>query len=149
MDIEVLIKLFERDIIRLEKELDAFHDEKNIWETLPGISNSSGNLALHLAGNLNHFIGASIGETGYVRQREAEFSSKDVPRKDLIKTLEATRLVVATSLRKMTPAHLNLNYPDEVFGYSMTYGYFLTHLVSHLSYHLGQINYLRRALEGE
>lgn len=147
MNVEVLIKLFERDIDKTIKELQSYNDEANIWKLTDTIGNSAGTLALHLVGNLNHFIGTHIGETSYVRDRNAEFSMQDIPRKDLIKSLESTKMVVSTSLRKLTPAHLDLDYPLEVFGYKMSYGYFLTHLIGHLSYHLGQINYHRRLLD--
>jgi uncharacterized damage-inducible protein DinB len=147
MNAEVLTKLFEQSIDRLIKEVESYNDEANLWKTDGTVNNSAGTLTLHLAGNLNHFIGAVIGENGYVRNRAAEFSLTDIPRADLVKSLEATKMVVTTSLQALRPAHLDLDYPLEVFGYVMSNGYFLTHLIGHLNYHLGQVSYHRRLLD--
>ncbi len=67
---ELLSEFFERDIIKLKEEIVLYKDETNLWKVENKISNSAGNLCLHLIGNLNHFIGATVGNTGYVRQRE-------------------------------------------------------------------------------
>ena len=142
-----LIDLYARDLDKLIIELNAFNNEVNLWVTQGAISNSAGNLTLHLIGNLNHFIGAIIGRTGYVRNREREFSDKDVPRDQLISSVNETKKVVLSSLQKFDEAQLKSTYPMQVFGYDMTYEYFLIHLFSHLNYHLGQINYLRRLLD--
>ncbi len=141
-----LAELFERDLLKLKEELNKFHDETNIWKTTAGISNSAGNLALHLVGNLNHFIGATLGNTGYVRTRELEFSTKDVPRNQLTATLDSTIITVNNVLTALTRENLERNYPIDLLGQKTTL-FFLTHLYGHLSYHLGQINYLRRMLE--
>jgi hypothetical protein len=135
--VEVLVELFNRDITRCIKEIEAFKNEENIWLTYAGINNSAGNLCLHLIGNLNTYIGEQIGKIGYIRNRELEFSSKGIPKADLIKNLENTLGVVSDSLNKMNQGDLEKEYPL----------FFITHLSTHLNYHLGQINYLRRNLE--
>lgn len=145
--IDALIKLYTRDLEKLSFEIDAFQKEENLWCIEGEIKNSAGNLCLHIMGNLNHFIGAIIGGQDYVRNREAEFADKEIPRHDMIRSIEATKKSVVGSLEKMDRSLLERSYPIEVFGYEMTYQYFLIHLVAHLNYHLGQINYLRRILE--
>lgn len=145
--IDSLIKLFTRDLEKLASEISAFKKEDNLWRIEGDIKNTAGNLCLHLTGNLNHFIGAVIGNTGYVRHREAEFADKHIPRPEMIRSIHETKRVVSDTLEKMNPQLLTLNYPIDVFGEKMTYEYFLIHLESHLNYHLGQINYLRRILE--
>ncbi len=141
---EVLINLINRDLDKLVEEINSFSKEAKLWYTDGDIKNSAGNLTLHLVGNLNHFIGAVIGKTGYVRNRDAEFSDKNVPKAKLISMVKETKDVVNESLNNMNKDLLKGDYPIEVFGSKMTYEYFLIHLITHLNYHLGQINYLRR-----
>lgn len=140
-----LAKLFDRDLERLHKELDLTPDEL-LWQVSGQINNSPGNLFLHISGNLQHFIGAILGQSGYVRDREGEFGKKGLPKADLAKDIESAKTVIQQTLEKMKPAELDEIYPLEVFGYPMTTGYFLIHLNSHLNYHYGQINYFRRIL---
>ena len=138
--------LLARDLNRLAQEINAYTDETLLWETAPGISNSAGNLCLHLLGNLNSYIGVELGQTAYVRDRNLEFSARDVPRIELLARISATRDVVTRALSAMNDTQLSAAYPADVLGYPMTVHYFLTHLVGHLNYHLGQIDYHRRLL---
>lgn len=147
MLIETLKSLFSRDLNKLKLEIASYQNESQIWAIDKDISNSAGNLTLHLIGNINHFIGNQIGETGYQRNRELEFSAKDIPQSELIQRIEQTNIVVTTALDKLTIADLDKNYPLIVFEKEMTTGFFLVHLSTHLAYHLGQINYHRRLLD--
>lgn len=144
---ETLIALFKRDLNKLKVEIELYKSESNLWLLEKDINNTAGNLALHLIGNLNHFIGAVLGNTGYVRQRDLEFSLKDVPRIEILKQINETIEVVEKTLKDFQFEALEKNYPIEVFGKPMTTEYFLVHLTTHLSYHLGQINYHRRLLD--
>lgn len=146
MLIETLKSLFDRDLNKLKLEIESYQNESQIWEIDKNISNSAGNLCLHLIGNLNAYIGAEIGKTGYIRNRELEFSLKDVPRSELIEKIENTILVVNKALDTLTETDLEAIYPLVVFEKEMTTGFFLIHLSTHLAYHLGQINYHRRLL---
>lgn len=142
-----IIKIFNRDLEKLKYEINAYSNEKNIWLTIDGITNCSGNLSLHLIGNLNAFIGAKLGNTGYVRQRELEFSIKNISRLQLIKQIDDVKNIVENTLKTLTEEDLQSEYkrkPDEAY---MTTEYFLIHLTTHLAYHLGQINYHRRILD--
>ena len=118
-----------------------------MWEVSGNIKNSSGNLCLHICGNLQHFIGATLGNSGYVRKRDLEFSKKNVPVSEMVKEIEKTLEVVEQTLSELNEEKLGEIYPINVFGEEMTTGFFLTHLTTHLSYHLGQINYQRRLLD--
>ena len=144
---EALAKLFIRDLDKLIQELNDFHEEQNMWIVQGNISNSAGNLALHIIGNLSHFIGTVIGGTDYQRRREEEFSKKHIPRSELIEMINQTKTTVNESLNKMDVDILKSTYPINVFGEEMTYEFFLLHLLGHLNYHLGQINYLRRIID--
>ena len=143
---KILIELYERDLDKLRTEIESYSNEEDLWKTGDGISNSAGNLCLHLVGNLQHFLGAVLGESGYVRDRDAEFANKNVARSDLLATIDSTKTIVVETLNKLSDDDFAKTYPIEVFGHPMKTGYFLTHLTTHLNYHLGQINYHRRLL---
>jgi uncharacterized damage-inducible protein DinB len=147
MLIDILKKLFTRDLTNLKAELELYRDERNIWKTEGSIANSAGNLCLHLVGNLNTYIVAEFGKTGYVRHRDLEFSLKDIPREELIRKIEETISVVTQSLEKIREMDLEQDYPVKVFDFTMSIEYFLVHLSSHFTYHLGQVNYHRRLLD--
>ncbi|MCB0490070.1 MAG: DinB family protein [Cyclobacteriaceae bacterium] len=139
-----LKKIFERDLDQLAQEISAYSKESDLWIVKGEIKNSAGNLCLHLCGNLQHFVGKVLGGTDYVRNREAEFADKNVPRSTLLKEVATTKKVVSDTLHKMSPPQLDETYPINVFGEPMTTGFFLMHLATHLTYHRGQINYHRR-----
>lgn len=139
--------LFRRDLLKLQEEISAYKKEAVIWTIDGAISNSAGNLALHLVGNLNTYLGAVIGQTEYIRNRELEFSRKDLSRVELLQLIAATIPVVEQALDRLSAADLEKEYPMLVFDRPTTTGYFLVHLSVHLGYHLGQINYHRRLLD--
>ena len=139
-------QLFDRDIRRLYKEVESYSSEGLIWQKAEGISNSGGNLCLHLMGNLNEYIGRILGNNPYQRNRSLEFSATDIPKTELLTMVEKTRENVVKTLENMDFEKLNEIYPENVLGYDMTVSYFLIHLNGHLNYHLGQINYHRRIL---
>lgn len=140
------ITLFNRDLNRLYKEIEAYSDEAVLWQHAEGISNPAGNLCLHLVGNLNEYIGRQIGRMPYQRNRPLEFSATGVNQKELLTMIENTQEVVEMALNSMRNEQLSDIYPENVLGYEMTVHYFLVHLSGHLNYHLGQINYHRRIL---
>ncbi|KPH11752.1 DinB family protein [Chryseobacterium sp. ERMR1:04] len=144
---ESLKSLYTRDLNKLKEEIEAYRNEDSMWKTDKNVANSGGNLCLHLVGNLNTFIGAELGKSGYIRNRELEFSLKNIPRAELIEKVEKTLDVVVSTLDKLSTEDLEKEYPLEALGYKMTTEYFLIHLFGHLSYHLGQINYHRRLLD--
>ncbi|WP_339753215.1 DinB family protein [uncultured Winogradskyella sp.] len=144
---ETLIKLFKRDLGKLKVEVDSYRNEANLWIVNNDISNSAGNLCLHLVGNLNYFIGAILGDSGYIRQRDLEFSLKDISKSELITQINNTIEVVESTLSSISKEDLQKEYKRLVFEDTMTTEYFLVHLTTHLAYHLGQINYHRRLLD--
>lgn len=145
--LESISTLLIRDLTKLRSEIEAYSDESKLWILEGQIANTAGNLCLHLAGNLQHFIGAILGESGYVRDRKAEFSDIHVARKEMLDRIDATIDVVSRTLGTLDPEELSQPYPQEVFGYEMQTQFFLIHLHGHLNYHLGQINYHRRLLD--
>ena len=135
-----------RELSKLKQEISSYNTEGSIWKLEGDIKNTAGNLCLHLCGNLQHFIGTVLGKSGYVRNREVEFSVKNISRELLIKEIEATINIVEITLSKLNPATVEQTYPEEVLGKPMTTGFFLIHLAAHLDYHLGQVNYHRRLI---
>lgn len=138
-----------RELEALERELSLFGDEELIWTVAPGLSNSAGTLALHVCGNLQHYVGAVLGTTGYIRNRELEFSKRGVSRQALASEIRQTIRVVHETLSGFAPDRLSLEYPEDVAGARVATGLTLLHLSAHLAHHLGQVGYLRRLLTGE
>lgn len=147
MLIDTLQTLFGRDLRKLKAEIELYQTESNLWLIEKGIANSAGNLCLHLVGNLNTYVGATIGKSNYVRNRELEFSAKQVARSELIKMVEETIEIVKSSLDELDDTTLNKEYPVLVFAEKTSMGFMLVHLTTHLAYHLGQVNYHRRLLD--
>ncbi len=141
-----LTQLFTRDLNRLIAELEKYAIESQIWLGSEGINNSAGTLALHLVGNLNYYIGATLGNTGYVRNREAEFNIRDTPRIALVNSVNQTIDMIEQVLPNLSKDLLEAEYPIHVFGKPIDTIKFLIHLQGHLNYHLGQVNYHRRLL---
>jgi hypothetical protein len=144
--INALIKLYDRDLQNLRKEIEAYENEDDLWLVRSEINNSAGNLCLHLMGNLNHFIGHHLGKTSYMRNRPLEFSDKNVFKEELIDKIEATRVMLKKVLPSISEKVLAQNHTEEFFGGHDSNEYFLIHLYGHLNYHLGQINYHRRLI---
>jgi uncharacterized damage-inducible protein DinB len=140
--------LYLREISTLERELDLYPDDASLWKELPGLPNSAGNLLLHLAGSLQHFFGATLGNTGYRRNREAEFSKRNVSRSDLKQELSRARQGVIAAFEHLTEDRLAQVFPvqfaDAPFSIRLT----LLQFLGHLAYHLGQIDYHRRMVTG-
>lgn len=133
-----------RDLGKLIAEVQAYEHEEDLWALRGDISNSPGTLCLHVAGNLNHFVGARLGDTGYVREREREFTERGVSRQEIIARLGQTRSMVDEVLRSLPAEKVAAPYPEDKFPDKPDTAFLLIHLTGHLTYHLGQVNYHRR-----
>jgi hypothetical protein len=138
-----LANFYERDIRKLIEEINLFTPEEDLWKTKGSIKNSCGNLALHIIGGLNYLVGAKLGNTGYIRDRDLEFTRKDVERKFLVTQLEELIPMIRETLRNL---NMKADYPIPFDDAIRSNDYVLTQLSLHLNYHLGQVNYLRRIL---
>ena len=138
-----------RELEGFKRELATFADDESVWTTLPGVTNSAGNLALHVAGNLQYFIGTVLGHSGYVRNRELEFGQRSGPRENIYAELDKAIAVVRKVLPEISDASLDRDFPEAVMGAKLRTGTFLVHLCSHAAFHLGQAGYLRRILAGD
>jgi hypothetical protein len=141
-----LSEIYVRDLKRLRSEIEQYPSDETLWKTGPNIPNSGGNITLHLIGNLNHFIGAILSESGYVRDRDAEFSTLGLSRAKLLTDIDSTVEVVSRTLADIKEEDLSKEFPVQVFERANSTEWMLIHLLSHFNYHLGQINYHRRLL---
>lgn len=141
-----LAELFRRDLRRLENQISAFSDENALWRTIPGITNSAGNLVLHLEGNLREYIGRQLGRVSYSRQRPLEFSNKGIAKAELVARIQALQESIPAVLTSLTQEQLAAEYPELVLEKPLSTHAFLIHLYGHLNWHLGQVDYLRRIL---
>ena len=138
-----------RELEGFKRELALFPDDESVWSAPPGVANSAGNLALHLSGNLQHFVGAVLGGSGYVRNRELEFGQRSGPRENIYAELDAAIAVVRRVLPDVSDEMLDREFPEAVMGMKFRTGTFLVHLCAHAGFHLGQAGYLRRILTGD
>lgn len=140
----ILIQLFEEGLTKLAEEINQYPDDASLWIPLEGINNPGGNLCLHLNGNLQHFLGAVLNDSGYVRNRDAEFSLKNITKKKLLDEVEATKMSVRDTLEQLSKKTLEMQYPIVALAEPCSTEHFLVYLLSHLNYHIGQVNYHRR-----
>jgi uncharacterized damage-inducible protein DinB len=143
---ELIGGILTRDLRAMQREVEAYGAESDLWRLTPSIPNSAGTLALHVAGNIRHYIGAVLGGNGYVRDRDAEFSQRDVPRAEVLRRLDAATADVGATLGRLTEPEMAATFPETVAGRHVTTTDILMHLAVHLTYHLGQVDYHRRLL---
>jgi hypothetical protein len=144
MQNSILADFYERDIRKLIEEVSLFRNEEDLWKTHGSVKNASGNLVLHIIGGTNHLIGATLANTGYVRNRGQEFTTKNVEKQYLIQQLEALIPLVKETVNTV---QMEAEYPREFDDAKRSNSYVLVQLLLHLNYHLGQVNYLRRVFE--
>jgi len=138
-----------RELRALAREVQAYPDDASVWRTFPGIANSAGTLVLHLAGNIQYYLGTRLGGDRYVRDRQAEFARRDVPRRELLAEIDRAIAALERALPRVTDDVMAADYPEPVGGKTLRTGEFLLHLATHLSWHLGQLDYHRRMVTGD
>ena len=135
-------------IEEMEQLRDAVHElvepvsEGTLWSKPVQPGNSIGHLILHLTGNLNHFVGAQLGGSGYVRDREREFTEEGPPAKEvLLANLDAAVATFRRVVDGLSAVQLAEAHPHSAFG---SVAKALVHLVAHFALHRGQMSYLAR-----
>ena len=149
MFIEHIHHIMIRELRGMKNELLAYQDERDIWRSVPGLPNTAGTIALHVAGNLQHFVGAQLGTSGYFRDRDAEFGRREVSVAEIVDELDKTIAALDATFARLEEKAMDRPFPQEIAGVRPTVGEFLVHLVAHLAYHLGQIDYHRRCITGD
>jgi hypothetical protein len=144
-----IVQLLTRELEGFRREIQLFPDDDSVWRTVPGVTNSAGNLAIHVAGGLQYMVGALLGGTGYVRNREAEFSRRSGTRTEIVAEIDRAIVVVRDVLLRLPQDRLADDLPEAVMGVRFRTGIFLLHLCAHAGFHLGQAGYLRRMMTGD
>jgi uncharacterized damage-inducible protein DinB len=145
-----LSALVKRDLATLAAHVQAFPSDELLWQTVPAVTNSVGNLVLHLEGNLREYIGRQLGGIAYARDREQEFKKNGLGRDELLRRIEDLGEKIPAVIASLPPEQLAMPYPEAVLERELTVHGMLVHLYGHLGWHMGQIDSLRRVLtEGE
>jgi len=145
----ILRTLITRELRAVKRELEAYPDDASVWREIPGLPNTGGTLALHMAGNLQHFFGAILARDGYKRDRDAEFARRNVPRQEMYAEIDRAIAAVERALDGVRDDTFGTAYPEPIANRRVVTGPFVAHLASHLAYHLGQLDYHRRAVTGD
>lgn len=148
MLIPIVQAMLLRELAAVHRSVEAYPDDASVWALPNGLPNAGGTLVLHLAGNLQHYVGAVLGGSDYKRDRPAEFARRDVRRGELLRELAAAVAAVRRTLPTLSEESLSRPYPEPIGGHVLTTGVFLVHLATHLAYHLGQLDYHRRVVTG-
>ena len=144
MTMALIVTLFEKDLNKLRDEISAYEPESNLWIIKNEIKNSAGNLCMHITGGLQYMIGNLLGHTEYIRNRDAEFSAKNISKEDLLAGIDEAKKVITRVLGSLTESDLKKTFPVKLSNNEVSTEYLIIHLYGHLNYHLGQINYHRR-----
>jgi hypothetical protein len=140
-----LAMLFARELDHMAEEIEAYENETDLWMTQGSQRNPPGALVVHVTGALNHFVGASLGKTGYTRDRDAEFTGRGATRADILARLRECRDMVVRVLRNLDAKALEGPMPGPVppAMQGMTTQGFLMHHLWHVGWHTGHIYYHR------
>lgn len=149
MMIPIIQAMLLRELAAVQRSVEAYPDDASLWAQPTGLPNAGGTLVLHLAGNLQHYVGAVLGRSGYKRDRPAEFARRDLPRAELLREISASIDAVKRTLPTLSEASLSQPFPEPIGGRTLTIEVFLVHLATHLAYHLGQLDYHRRVVTGD
>lgn len=130
---------------RVEQVMRALPKDE-VWKKPYAYGNSVGHLVLHLTGNLNHFIGAEIAKSGYVRDRPREFTDASPPApEDVLARFQETIDLVDRTIRSLDAASCSAAAPAGPPGVATQFGLLLA-CASHMNNHIGQMSYLLAAL---
>jgi uncharacterized damage-inducible protein DinB len=146
-----LAQLFDRDIRKLRSEIEKYESEAALWPVVPGTINSGGHLCQHLIGNLRTYVGLALGGVPYQRDREAEFTQRVFDKTQLLGELDRLADIVEASIENLTDQDLQAEFPRDILDMlpEQNVELVLLHLLAHLSYHTGQVNYHRRWISSQ
>jgi hypothetical protein len=144
LDVTLIAVLADRYAANLARvrELASPLSEHQFWTKPLVYGNSFGHLVLHLTGNLNYYIGAQIAHTGYVRDRDREFSQPHPPSKEAaLERLDAAVVMVIKSVRSHLPADWTKPYSG-VGSNCTTHLDIVIQCAAHMQHHIGQMIYI-------
>src|SRR5262249_32073730 len=132
-----------RDFGKKVRDLSEKLSEQEFWDKPYPYGNSVGHLTLHIIGNLNYYIGAQIAKTGYVRDRDREFTeSAPPPKEEVLRRLDEVVEMVVKTLEEQTTDSLATEY--HATGWDIVQDRFTAFLrcAAHFQYHIGHMVYL-------
>jgi hypothetical protein len=136
----VLIELYKRELEKLKLEILSYESDELLWKQFEGTV-PAGNICLYLTGNLQHYIGNIVGDSGYIRNKEAEMKARNLSRERLTEEIDATRNTVVNTLEEVSKTDLQKIFPTNEFEEPVTTEYYLIHLLKNFSFYFGQIKY--------
>lgn len=146
---DTIARFMLRDLEGMRREVERYPNDGAVWKAVPGLTNCGGTLVLHIAGNVQHYIGALFGKSGYVRNRDLEFVLRDVPRAELLRELDSAITAVTRTFSTLDTAAIDDVFPEHVQNLAVPTDVIFMHLATHLTYHLGQLDYHRRMVTGD
>jgi len=131
----------------LHKWVDPLSEEQ-FWRNPYTYGNSPGHLVLHLTGNLSYYIGAQIAGTGYVRNRDLEFTEpRKLPKNEVLRKFDETMAMAVAAIEKQSESDWSAPFSGERDISSKNRLAALIRYASHLYHHIGQLIYLSRELQ--
>lgn len=131
---------------QLHKWADPLSNEQ-FWRNPYPYGNSVGHLVLHLTGNLNYYIGARVADTGYVRDRDREFTDKQPPPKEqALAAFDCAIAMAVTTIRKQHADDWAKAYTAQLEPEAADRFQIFLRCAGHAYHHVGQILYLSREL---
>jgi uncharacterized damage-inducible protein DinB len=131
---------------QVHKWVDSLSQEQ-FWRNPYGYGNSVGHLVLHLTGNLSYYIGAQIAETGYVRNRDLEFTEmRKLPKDEVLKKFDEAVAMVTATIREQGPEDWMKAYSGEREPEAKERFMIFLRCAGHAYHHVGQIVYLSKEL---
>ncbi len=132
------------------KEMAQSLDEEQFWRKPFTFGNSFGHLVLHLTGNLNYYIGAEIGKTGYVRDRPREFTETERrPKKDVMQRFDDAVKMVVKTIQEQKEEDWAKPYSAKGEEDAGNRWLLVLRCATHLHHHVGQMMYLKNQLATE
>ena len=133
----------------LHKWVDPLSDEQ-FWRNPFRFGNSVGHLVLHLTGNLSYYIGAQVAKTGYMRDRDLEFTESRRPSKSqVLRKFDETIAMVIATIETQSETDWTAAYAADREPEAKDRFIAFLRCASHFYHHVGQINYLSRELTRE
>jgi hypothetical protein len=130
------------------RELAAPLTQEQFWQKPFPFGNSFGHLVLHLTGNLNYYVGTRIAGTGYVRDRDREFTeTRHLPKEETLQRFEETIAMVLRTVRAQSDEDWATSYSAERAGEVGSRFHMVLKCAAHLDHHVGQMVYLGFAFQ--
>ncbi len=146
-------EFMEESIFRIEKNttkiIKCLHvlTEDQIWKRPNEVSNSAGNILLHLCGNTRQYLVSALSDQPDIRERDEEFSAKGGYSKEELQIKLTATVEEATGILQ-TMDEYRLMKIHSVQGFNLSGIAIIVHVTEHYSHHTGQIIFWTKLLTG-